>query len=196
MEPQTKKYLIGAGVLVGGYIIYMRTRHSTKTEVKTPVKKTVAPASTSGQFSPVGLPPAYNPYPAIPYTPSYIPPGPGYIPPYQGGIPGQYYGQYPQPIFGNPYQQYPNQQQQYPGYGGNQAACQSIIGLPVNIARQRLQGLGIYAQVVSINGRPIATTNLATGGPTAQLYVSGSIVQSATCAGGAAYANPVTGYGY
>lgn len=182
MEPKTKRNLwIAGGVLVGGYLIYLRAKHNAKADSKTPKKVTpktpgLPAASTSGQFSPVGLPPqTYNPYPPVPYTPSYIPPGPGYAPPYN---PYPVTGQYPYaPPVGYPYTGYPQAQT-------NQAACSSVIGLTQAVARQRLLSLGIYAQVVSINGRPTAQTALATNGPTASLYIVSGIVQNAVCNAG------------
>ncbi len=173
MEANTKKYLIGAGVLVGGYLVYLRARHNAKSETtdKKAAKKPAAPAtpSASGQFTPVGLPQTYNPYPQIPFAPSYIPPGPGYIPPV--GYPGQYPSPYPTP--------YPPS---YPGTGypppgvNCQAAAQSVIGLSQYVAQSRLSSLGIQS---IINGRP--SFGYTGTGPSVNLYVVGGIVRSAVC---------------
>ncbi len=215
MQPNTKKYLIGGAVLVGGYLIYLRAKHNAKAEADKPVKKPVktdAP-STAGQFSPVGLPQTYNPYPQMPYTPSYIPP-PGYVPPSYPGAGSKAMrvvaatsvnGGNGPGIFATWAMRYwemgynvvpitPGMKEVppvgYPQYGTtNQAACSSVIGSSLPIARQRLQSLGIYPRVVSINNRPVAIPTLATNGPTANLYVSGSIVVNATCNAGPTYAN-------
>lgn len=207
MEPTTKKYLIGGAALVGGYLIYLRAKHNAKAEKDSKSKPAKTPglpaASTSGQFTPVGLPPSSGyPYPA---APSYIPPGPGYIPPsypsYPGYIPPAYPGvtypgQYPNNDIGfgpypgtGPYPQSP-----YPSTTG-QAACSAVVGLVSSVAIQRLRGLGIYAQVVSINGVPQHTTALATGGPTAALYLQGGRVSNAICSGTAAYPATYGAYG-
>ncbi len=178
MEPKTKKYMIYGGVAAAGVLFYYRWKHEDKiigdTKKKLPHPKfdaalsaSQAPLpSTASQFSPV----AFNPYPPVGYQPQY--PTTGYPQPYP------YQPQYPvngypaTPPFGyNPVTS---------PYGGNcQVAAQSVIGLSAPVARQRLLSVGVQSQVVSINGRPLGVALL--GGSTVSLYLSGGIVQAASC---------------
>ncbi len=190
MSPKTKKYLTWGGAAVAGVLVFMRLKHDDKMATMSSTSKDSAPRqlspaeiaaqmpSTSGQFTPVGYqylnpPPAVG-YPSFQYPQTYQPSG--YAP--VGnifspiGYPGVGYGiNYPNP--------------------NNQAACQSVVGMNAVSARQRLLGLGIYAQVVNINGRPIAVTALQTGGPTAKLWVRNGVVQAAQCSATTGPLNPI-----
>ncbi len=199
MSPKTKKYLTWGGAAVAGVLVFMRLKHDDKmatmsstSKDSTPKPRQLSPAeiaaqmpSTSGQYPPVypqgysymNPPPAVG-YPSFQYPQTYQPSG--YSP--VGnifapiGYPGVGYG----PGIGV---SYPNP--------NNQAACQSVVGMNAVSARQRLLGLGIYAQVVNINGRPIAVTALQTGGPTAKLWVRNGIVQAAQCSATTGPLNPI-----
>ena len=196
MSPKTKKYLLWGGGVLGGLLVVMRLKHNDKLATmsstsKTPKPPMLTPAqiaaqmpSTSSQFTPVG----YNPW-----TPPPQYPQPYYQQQYQSP-----YAQYPQPYY-PPQQSFCTLNPGAPGCAGtlnpytpnNQAACQSVVGMNAVSARQRLLGLGIYAQVVNINGRAIAQTALQTGGPTAQLWVRNGIVQAAQCSATTGQLNPI-----
>lgn len=203
MEPKTKKYLIYGGVGLAGVVLYYRWKHEDKTikdaKKKAATKpKSLTPAqiaaqmpqpSTASQYSPVG----FNPYPQAGYPPPYTPPYPvtGTYPPvgYPGGYPPV--NGYPYtPVTGYPGSAYPVSG--YPpvtGYPTSpygvdcQAAAQAIIGLASGVAIQRLRTLGVQAQIVSRNGRALNVVPISYGGPVVLLYLTGNIVQSASCQG-------------
>ncbi len=159
MESNTKKYLLYGGLALGGYILYRRYASSSSPEkVKAkPIAKSNPAPPTDGQYSPVGIP---GLTPTSGY-PTYIPPGPIYGPVgYPGpGYPAPYPTPYPTPGYPTPYPQPYPQPYPAPGYPGqNPALCQQVVGLTPAAAIARLRSYGLQAVVVSVNGRPTATS--------------------------------------
>ncbi len=184
MEPKTKKYLIWGGAAVVGLVLYQRLKtsdkspESSKKSPKADKLKTADAApqidtstqtplpSTASQFSPVNFQ-SYSPPYVPPYTPPYVPP---YVPQYP------YTPPYIPPVTGYPYT--PPYVPSTPDYS---LACRSVIGMTSAAARAQLRAQGIYAKVVSLNGRQIPQNYSQPLGPTASLWVNRNIVVYATC---------------